>query len=58
MSGMDVCDWKFVNTWEVPNGPWALHGDDNTAARLRSELRMPKVKRPNTGLEARSSSPN
>jgi hypothetical protein len=35
MSGMDVCDWKFVDLPEVPNGPWALYGDDNTAAQLR-----------------------
>jgi hypothetical protein len=26
MSGMDVCDWKFVNVYEVPNGPWTLYG--------------------------------
>jgi hypothetical protein len=58
MSGMDVCDWKFVNTWEVPNGPWALHGDDNTVTRLRGELRIPKVRRPNTGLEATNYRPN
>jgi hypothetical protein len=26
MSGMDVCDWRFVELQEVPNGPWALYG--------------------------------
>jgi hypothetical protein len=35
ISGMDVCDWKFVDLHEVPNGPWALYGDNNTAAQLR-----------------------
>ena len=30
MSGMDVCDWKFVSVYEVPGGPWTLYG-----ARLR-----------------------
>jgi len=39
ISGIDVCDWKFVNVYEVPDGPWALYGDDNTAASLRSHLR-------------------
>jgi hypothetical protein len=41
MSGMDVCDWKFVNVWEVPIGPWTLYGDDNTVAHLRRQLRPP-----------------
>jgi hypothetical protein len=40
MSGMDVCDWKFVNVYEVPNGPWTLYGDNNTAAHLRREMRI------------------
>jgi hypothetical protein len=25
----DVCDWKFVDFSEVPNGPWARFGDNN-----------------------------
>jgi hypothetical protein len=41
MFGMEVCDWKFVNTWEVPPGPWAVYGDDNTVAHLRRQLRAP-----------------
>jgi hypothetical protein len=24
MSGMDVCDWKFVSVYEVPGGPWRV----------------------------------
>ena len=35
ISGMDVCDWKFVDLHEVPNGPWALYGDNNTVAQLK-----------------------
>jgi hypothetical protein len=35
MSGMDVCDWKFVDLDGVPNGPWALYGDNNTVTQLR-----------------------
>lgn len=30
MSGKDVCDWKFVEFSEVPQGPWAKWGDNNT----------------------------
>jgi hypothetical protein len=40
MSGLDVCDWKFVNVYEVPNGPWALYGENNTLAHLRSQTRV------------------
>jgi hypothetical protein len=35
MSGMDVCDWKFVDLQDVPNGPWALYGNNNTFAQSR-----------------------
>lgn len=28
-SGKDVCDWKFVELHEVPQGPWARYGDNN-----------------------------
>lgn len=30
MTGKDVCDWKFVDFKDVPPGPWASHGDNNT----------------------------
>jgi hypothetical protein len=30
MSETDVTDWKFVNFSEVPPGPWARLGDNNT----------------------------
>ena len=39
LSGSDVCDWKFVDVYEVPDGPWTLYGDNNTAAKLRSRLK-------------------
>lgn len=35
MSGKDVCDWKFVEFREVPNGPWAKYGDNNTFVLIR-----------------------
>ncbi len=30
LQSTDVTDWKFVEFNEVPHGPWALHGDNNT----------------------------
>ncbi len=30
MNDTDVTDWKFVDFAEVPTGPWAQHGDNNT----------------------------
>jgi hypothetical protein len=26
----DVTDWRFVDFEEVPHGPWAQYGDNNT----------------------------
>jgi len=31
----DACDWKFVEFREVPPGPWARYGDNNTFVILR-----------------------
>jgi hypothetical protein len=30
MGGKDVADWKFVDFKDVPPGPWAKYGDNNT----------------------------
>lgn len=30
LQSTDVTDWKFVDFSEVPSGPWAWHGDNNT----------------------------
>jgi hypothetical protein len=30
LQSTDVTDWKFVEFTEVPHGPWAQHGDNNT----------------------------
>jgi hypothetical protein len=30
MNGTDVTDWKFVDFEEVPTGPWARFGENNT----------------------------
>lgn len=31
----DVTDWKFVEFAEVPKGPWAMYGDNNTFVQNR-----------------------
>jgi len=33
----DACDWKFVEFREVPPGPWATYGDNNTFVILRRQ---------------------
>jgi hypothetical protein len=45
MSGMDVCDWKFVDLEGVPDGPWALYSDNNTLVQLRRRGTMLAAKR-------------
>jgi len=37
LGSKDVCDWRFVEFREVPNGPWALYGDNNTFVILRRQ---------------------
>ncbi len=36
LSSTDVTDWKFIDTKDVPHGPWALYGDNNTLASKNS----------------------
>ena len=33
----DPCDWKFVEFREVPPGPWATYGDNNTFVIVRRQ---------------------
>src|SRR5215469_2390065 len=35
LDSVDVCDWKFVDFFNVPRGPWAIYGDNNPFYRLR-----------------------
>ena len=35
LDNIGSCDWKFVDFLQVPAGPWALYGDNNTFSRLR-----------------------
>jgi hypothetical protein len=50
----DVTDWKFVDFSEVPPGPWARHGDNNTFVinqrKAEKQLAEAKVSRPAAAL--------
>jgi hypothetical protein len=35
LDSIDACDWRFVDFFRVPRGPWAIYGDNNTFSRLR-----------------------
>jgi hypothetical protein len=35
LGGIDFCDWRFVDFAQVPRGPWAFYGDNNTFLRHR-----------------------
>jgi hypothetical protein len=40
LSGMNVCDWKFVDFEDVPPGPWSRYGENNTfVIRARKQNR-------------------
>jgi hypothetical protein len=39
ISEIDFCDWKFVNVYELPDGPWALYDDNNTAAQFKGRTK-------------------
>ena len=30
-----ICDWRFVDEEEVPDGPWKLYGDNNPFSKQR-----------------------
>ncbi len=48
----DVTDWKFVDFKDVPPGPWAKLGDNNTFVinRRKSETRMAEGSRPHRSV--------
>jgi hypothetical protein len=37
----DLCDWKFVESSQIPDGPWALHLDKSTLVSTRLPDRGP-----------------
>ncbi len=40
MEKNDICDWKFVDSASVPDGPWKFYGDNNTFALLRKGMNL------------------
>jgi len=49
LQSTDVTDWKFVDARDVPRGPWALHGDNNTC--MKDGLRTARYEGARTGSE-------
>jgi hypothetical protein len=47
MRGKDVADWRFVEFNEIPRGPWAQYGDNNTFVqqRRRADVRFAETGR-------------
>jgi hypothetical protein len=50
MKGKDVADWRFVEFSEVPRGPWAQYGDNNTFVqqRRRGDVRFAESRSPSS----------
>lgn len=46
MNDSDVTDWKFVDFDEIPAGPWATHGENNTFVqnKRRDDARVAAAK--------------
>ena len=44
LGSTDVTDWKFVEVRDVPGGPWARIGTNNTVTQLRDGSESPPVK--------------
>ena len=53
LDGTDLTDWKFVDFKDIPIGPWALHGQNNTFA-LKG-VRSPKGTAKASGRTAENS---
>ncbi len=48
MEDTDLTDWKFVDFDEIPSGPWANYGDNNTFVinRRAAEKQVAAMKTP------------
>lgn len=54
MRSKDVCDWKFVEARDVPQGPWIKYGDNNTFVLQRRGANLFLVDRNNAyGMKKR-----
>ncbi len=51
----DVTDWKFVEFKDVPVGPWAKYGDNNTFVQneRKSSARVVENKKPSLEITPR-----
>jgi hypothetical protein len=49
LGSLDVCDWRFAEFREVPPGPWALYGNNNTFVILRRQSNERFARRNITG---------
>ena len=51
----DVTDWKFVDFSEVPSGPWARHGDNNTFVQnaRKAQQQVAKAKQTSSAIFTR-----
>ena len=44
-----LCDWKFIDSGSVPDGPWKFYGDNNTFVLLRRGDNLYERDRNNAG---------
>jgi len=51
LGSKDACDWKFAEFREVPSGPWAMYGDNNTFVILRRQSNDRFARRVSLGTE-------
>ncbi|MFN2507795.1 MAG: hypothetical protein ABR589_03380 [Chthoniobacterales bacterium] len=51
----DVTDWKFVEFKDVPSGPWARYGDNNTFVmnQRKNAVRVAQAKKPSAEITPR-----
>lgn len=52
MQGTDVTDWKFVDFKDVPQGPWAKYGDNNTFVmnQRKTRVSLAQVEKPSAEI--------
>src|SRR5215210_7555652 len=58
LSSTDVTDWKFVEVREVPAGPWAIYGTNNTVAKnAQKNVQSVVSNKPAVGSKVETGSP-
>jgi hypothetical protein len=59
LCGLDQCDWRFVEAWEVPHGPWITYGEQAilmAAIKRREQDKKTEAASGNTASTRRVSS--